>query len=236
VFKRRDQRPWARILTEWVYPRGGWTRAFQYVQHRLSRLPGTPESIARGIFVGALTAFTPFFGIHFVIAAVLAKMVRGNILAALIGTFVGNPLTYVPIALVSLEFGHFMLGTEMRGRVEDGLFHKFGGALGDLWHNIQAVFTHERAHWDELHIFYDDVFFPWMVGGISSRRYLRHHLLLSECSRHSRLSKAPRRTDAKEDQKDAGTGWRLGHKPLGSDSAQPKADDDDQPIETWREY
>lgn len=166
MFKRRDQRPWARILTEWVYPRGGWTRAFQYVQHRLSRLPGTPESIARGIFVGALTAFTPFFGIHFVIAAVLAKMVRGNILAALIGTFVGNPLTYVPIALVSLEFGHFMLGTEMRGRVEDGLFHKFGGALGDLWHNIQAVFTHERAHWDELHIFYDDVFFPWMVGGI----------------------------------------------------------------------
>lgn len=166
MFKRRDQRPWARILTEWVYPRGGWTRAFQYVQHRLSRLPGTPESIARGIFVGALTAFTPFFGIHFVIAAVLARMVRGNILAALIGTFVGNPLTYVPIALVSLEFGHFMLGTEMRGRVEDGLFHKFGGALGDLWHNIQAVFTHERAHWDELHIFYDDVFFPWMVGGI----------------------------------------------------------------------
>ncbi len=166
MFKRRDQRPWARILTEWVYPRGGWTRAFQYVQHRLSRLPGTPESIARGIFVGAFTSFTPFFGIHFVVAAVLAKMVRGNILAALIGTFVGNPLTYVPIALVSLEFGHFMLGTEMRGRVEDGLFHKFGGALGDLWHNIQAVFTHERAHWDELHIFYDDVFFPWMVGGI----------------------------------------------------------------------
>ncbi|MGV6890016.1 DUF2062 domain-containing protein [Rhodophyticola sp. SM2404] len=166
MFKRRDQRPWARILTEWVYPRGGWTRAFQYVQHRLSRLPGTPESIARGIFVGAFTSFTPFFGIHFVVAAVLAKMVRGNILAALLGTFVGNPLTYVPIALVSLEFGHFMLGTEMRGRVEDGLFHKFGGALGDLWHNIQAVFTHERAHWDELHIFYDDVFFPWMVGGI----------------------------------------------------------------------
>ena len=166
MFKRRDQRPWARILTEWVYPRGGWTRAFQYVQHRLSRLPGTPESIARGIFVGAFTSFTPFFGIHFVVAAVLAKMVRGNILAALIGTFVGNPLTYVPIALVSLEFGHFMLGTAMRGRVEDGLFHKFGGALGDLWHNIQAVFTHERAHWDELHIFYDDVFFPWMVGGI----------------------------------------------------------------------
>lgn len=166
MFKRRDQRPWARIVTEWVYPRGGWTRAFQYVQHRLSRLPGTPESIARGIFAGVLTAFTPFFGLHFVVAAVLAKMMRGNILAALLATFIGNPLTYVPIALASLQSGHFLLGSEMRGRVDEGLFRKFSGALGDLWHNIMAIFTHERAHWDELNIFYDDVFFPWMVGGI----------------------------------------------------------------------
>lgn len=166
MFKRRDYRPWARVVSEWVYPRGGWTRAFQYVQHRLSRLPGTPESISRGIFAGVLTAFTPLFGLHFVVAALLAKVMRGNILAALLATFVGNPLTYIPIALASLKFGHFILGTEMRGRLEDGLLQKFGGAFGDLWHNILAIFTAERAHWDELHIFYDDVFFPWMIGSI----------------------------------------------------------------------
>jgi uncharacterized protein (DUF2062 family) len=59
VFKRRDQRSWARTIAEALWPRGGWARAFQYVQHRLRRLPGTPEQIARGIFAGAVTVFTP---------------------------------------------------------------------------------------------------------------------------------------------------------------------------------
>jgi uncharacterized protein (DUF2062 family) len=35
-----------------------------------------------------------------------------------------------------------------------------------LWHNFVALFTPEHAHWDELARFYDDVFFPWMVGAI----------------------------------------------------------------------
>lgn len=166
VFKRRDTRPWPQVVTEWVYPRGGWSRAFQYIKHRLRRLPGTPETIARGIFAGAFTVFTPFFGLHFILAALLARVMRGNILAALLATFIGNPLTYVPIAIISLQTGHFMLGSTMRGDVDEGLFAKFGGATGDLWHNFLAVFTEETAQWHDLRIFYDDVFFPWMVGAI----------------------------------------------------------------------
>lgn len=141
-------------------------RAFHYVKHRMHRLPGTPEQIARGVFAGAFTVFTPFFGFHFVVAALLARMMRGSILAALLATFLGNPLTYVPIALISLQTGHFMLGSSMRGVVNDSLFSKFTGAAGDLWHNFLAIFTPERAHWDELNRFYDDVFFPWMIGGL----------------------------------------------------------------------
>jgi uncharacterized protein (DUF2062 family) len=82
VFKRRDQREVGRrIIAEALWPRGGWARAFQYVQHRLRRLPGTPEQIARGIFAGAVTVFTPLFGLHFLVAAILAKIMRGSILA-----------------------------------------------------------------------------------------------------------------------------------------------------------
>jgi uncharacterized protein (DUF2062 family) len=73
VFKRRDQRGWIQVIAQFLWPRGGWARAFQYVQHRLRRLPGTPEQIARGIFAGAVTVFTPFFGLHFVVAALLAR-------------------------------------------------------------------------------------------------------------------------------------------------------------------
>lgn len=166
VFKRRDTRSILRVVAEAFWPRGGWLRGFQYVRHRMHRLPGTPEQIARGIFAGAFTIFTPFFGLHFVVAAVLARLMRGSILAALLATFLGNPLTYVPIAIISLQLGHWMLGTGMRGSVDESIFTKFAAAAGDLWHNFKAVFTTERAHWSELHVFYDDVFFPWMVGSI----------------------------------------------------------------------
>jgi uncharacterized protein (DUF2062 family) len=166
VFKRRDSRSILRLVGEVFWPRGGWVRAFHYVKHRMHRLPGTPEEIARGVFAGAFTVFTPFFGLHFFVAALLAKMMRGSILAALLATFIGNPLTYVPIAIISLQTGHWMLGTSMGGTVDDSLFSKFSSAAGDLWHNFKAIFTPERAHWGELHRFYDDVFFPWMVGSI----------------------------------------------------------------------
>jgi uncharacterized protein (DUF2062 family) len=166
IFKRRDSRGVFRLVAEAFWPRGGWVRAFHYVKHRMRRLPGTPEQIARGVFAGAFTIFTPFFGLHFVVAAVLAKVMRGSILAALLATFLGNPLTYVPIAFISLQVGHWMLGTTMRGELNDSIFAKFAAAAGDLWHNFIAIFTPETAHWEELHRFYDDVFFPWMVGSI----------------------------------------------------------------------
>lgn len=167
VFKRRDSRPWLEVIGHWFYPRGGWSRAIQYLRHRLHRLPGTPESIARGVFAGAFTIFSPLYGLHFLIAAVLARLMRGNILAALLATFLGNPLTYVPIALVSIEAGHFMLGTSPgHGGVGNGLGQAFAGAWRDLKHNFMAIFTDRTAHWGELSVFYDDVFFPFMVGGI----------------------------------------------------------------------
>ena len=111
VFKRRDPKPILRAVLEFIWPRGGWTRAFHYVKHRVRRLPDTPEKIARGVWAGVFTTFTPFYGIHFVFAALIATIMRGNILAALMATFFGNPLTYVPIGLVSLQTGHWLLGS-----------------------------------------------------------------------------------------------------------------------------
>ena len=117
VFKRRDRRPIWKIVLDFLYPRGGWVRAFEYVRHRVSRLPDTPEKIGRGIWAGVFTTFTPFFGLHFVIAWLLSRIMRGNVLAALMATFFGNPLTYVPIAATSLWFGHRILGRHAsRGR------------------------------------------------------------------------------------------------------------------------
>ncbi len=166
VFKRRDRRPVWRAVVQALWPRGGWVRAFEYVKHRVRRLPDTPEKISRGIWAGVFTTFTPFFGLHFIVAWLIARVMRGNILAALLGTFFGNPLTYVPIAGVSLATGHFLLGTRPRDGIHLSLGEKFGGAWRDLWQNFLAVFTPEQMHWERLAVFYREVFFPFMIGGI----------------------------------------------------------------------
>ncbi|WP_108861282.1 MULTISPECIES: DUF2062 domain-containing protein [Ruegeria] len=166
VFKRRDRRSPVQIASEFVYPRGGWTRAFHYVKHRVRRLPDSPERIARGIGAGVFASFTPFYGLHFLVAAVVARLLNGNILAALSGTFFGNPLTYVPIGVVCLQTGHFLLGTKFHKGDTHGLMGKFTDAMGDLKNNFIAMFTDRVADWHGLSIFYNEVFFPYMIGGV----------------------------------------------------------------------
>ncbi len=168
VFRRRDRRPLWKVVTDFFWPKGGWGRAFTYVKHRLHRLPDPPHRIARGIFAGVFTTFTPFYGLHFLFAAVLALLLRGNVVAALLGTFFGNPLTYVPIGVVSLQTGHALLGR--RALAEDEISRSLGGkfldAGDDLKDNFLSIFNEDRADWHNLHVFYDEVFFPYMIGGI----------------------------------------------------------------------
>ena len=166
VFKRRDPKSWPRAILDFLWPRGGWTRAFHYVKHRMRRLPDSPERIARGIFAGVFAAFTPFYGFHFFIAAGLAFIMRGNIIASLMATFFGNPLTYVPIGVASLQTGYWLLGDRMDEGVQRSFGGKFVDAGADLKDNFKAIFTDATADWGRLSVFYDEIFFPYMVGGI----------------------------------------------------------------------
>ncbi|MBL4813363.1 MAG: DUF2062 domain-containing protein [Rhodobacteraceae bacterium] len=166
MFKRREKRSFIQKTFEALWPRGGWGRAFEYVKHRVRRLPDSPEKISRGIWAGVVASWTPFYGFHFFIAMGLAKAMRGNIFAALVGTFFGNPLTYLPVAAVSLKLGHYMLGTRPQHGILDSLGAKFAGAARDLLHNFKAMFTPETADWHRLGLFFDEVFRPYFVGGI----------------------------------------------------------------------
>lgn len=88
---------------------------------------------------------------------------RANILAALLATFVGNPLTFPLIAAVSMEIGGFILGE--RPLPLPLVLGSFSDAANDLWRNIIAIFTGEKPQWAGLFRFWDRVFLPYLVGG-----------------------------------------------------------------------
>jgi len=164
LFKRRKPRSYGQIASEMIYPRGGWRRAGTYVLHRLRRLPDQPHRIGRGVAAGVFVSFTPLFGFHFLSAAAVAWIIRGNILAALLATFVGNPVTLPFIALVSVGLGRELLG--LQGELTPHfIFREFSRATGELWFNIRSIFGPEVAHWDRLSDFFAQIFWPYVVGG-----------------------------------------------------------------------
>lgn len=165
VFKRRNRRNAFQRMQDFFYPPGGWGRAFSYVGYRLRRLPDPPHRIARGIASGVFVSFTPFFGFHFVISAAIALTIRGNLVAAMLATLVGNPLTFPFIAAASISTGEWILGVDTTVPLSE-IFGAFSMAFGELWHNLVSLVTDEVAHWDRLQTFFYGVFLPYLVGGI----------------------------------------------------------------------
>ncbi len=83
----------------------------RYLGHRLARLPGTPNSIAGGLAFGVAVSFTPLIGLHILLAIGLAWAARFNVVAAVIGTAVGNPWTFPLIWLLTYRVGGWLIGT-----------------------------------------------------------------------------------------------------------------------------
>ena len=164
ILKRRNPRTWLRSIAEFFWPRGGWVRATTYILHRMRRLPDSPERICIGIAAGAFVSFLPLYGLHFLSAALVAWVLRGNILAALLGTFYGNPITFPIMAVSALELGHWLLGSDTSmsfGQVMGAIGH----ASGEVTHNLWALFTDAQAHWNRLADFFWGVFLPYLLGG-----------------------------------------------------------------------
>ncbi|SDF80210.1 hypothetical protein SAMN05216241_102400 [Limimonas halophila] len=144
LFSRRHRVSPLRRAREFVWPRSGVRRAGTYLAHRVRRLPGTPYSIAAGLACGAAVSFTPFMGLHFLLGALLALAMRGNIVASAIGTATGNPWTFPLIWSWIYTFGNFLLGAS---------------ATRHLPAELTLSFVFERP----LHVLY-----PMVVGSVPS--------------------------------------------------------------------
>jgi len=142
MFRRRNSKPIIERLREVVWPSLGWRRWVDYFRHRVGRMPGTPYAIACGFAFGAAISFTPFMGLHIFLAMLFAYLARASMLAATVGTVVGNPWTFPVIWVGIFELGNIVLGDSP-------------GALEPRQLSLDYLMEHP---WE--------VFLPMAVGGV----------------------------------------------------------------------
>ncbi|MGI9371130.1 MAG: DUF2062 domain-containing protein [Hyphomicrobiales bacterium] len=156
LFKRRDKETRINRLRVWAWPRRSWKRSCTYVWHRVTRLAGSPHAIAIGFSMGILASFTPYMGLHFLFAAILAAVVGGNLLASAFGTFIGNPVTFPFIWLATYNFGSLILGRETAEQIDITLPH------GIWW----RLFTEPTLAFEQFWSVVGPFMVPMTVGGI----------------------------------------------------------------------
>lgn len=133
---------------------------------RLKRLPDSPHKVALGFASGAFVTFSPFFGLHFLLAAGLAFVLRGNVLAALIGTFIGNPITFPFIGAISYRLGLFLTGQD----ADQTAWHKVSNGLSDafwaVWSSLKSLAGYPPSKWDGFLEFWNAIIVPYTIGGL----------------------------------------------------------------------
>ena len=88
---------------------------------------GSPFFNAKGLAVGVFSGCFPFFGFQTLIGVFLAKLTKGNVYLAAIGTWISNPFTYVPLYYFNYRVGSIFINTSSNEIIEKSL------VTDDLW-------------------------------------------------------------------------------------------------------
>ncbi|MCF8475178.1 MAG: DUF2062 domain-containing protein [Emcibacter sp.] len=157
MFDRRRKRHIFAAIREYVWPSAGWRRALAYMRHRIARIPGTSYAIAAGFACGAAVSFTPFIGLHFLLAAFLAWIIGGNILTSAMGTVIGNPWTFPFIWIAIYNIGSWLLGIP-----------KTDDLLGQIYVTLDAHSLMDiiKSPLDVLGPFLHTILLPMFIGGL----------------------------------------------------------------------
>ncbi len=117
-------------------------------------LDDPPERTALAFTVGVFIGFSPFLGLHTIIAAILAFVFRFNKVALFAGVYINNPLLVAPIVLVSYAIGAFVLGRPLRP----------SQAELDL---LTAPHFFDGNYWRQLWAHSRELLWPFFVGSMT---------------------------------------------------------------------
>ena len=85
-----------------------FSRTKKYISLSIKRIKGTPQALSLGLATGIAISFTPFIGLHALLAIFISWIIGGSMAAALIGTLFGNPWTFPFIWYFTFEIGQFI--------------------------------------------------------------------------------------------------------------------------------
>jgi len=88
---------------------------------------GSPFFNAKGVALGVFSGCFPFFGFQTLLGLFLAKLARGNILLAAVGTWISNPFTYIPLYYFNYKVGSILLNNHSSIIMEKNI------EINDLW-------------------------------------------------------------------------------------------------------
>jgi uncharacterized protein len=129
LFGRRKPAGFLERVRVALWPRRSFARSTRYVLLRLKRLRSSPHRIALGAAAGVFAIWTPFLGFQLMMAGGISWVLRGSILASLLSSFAGNPLTYPLIWFATFNLGEALLGQQTSLRIID--LQSKAGTLGD---------------------------------------------------------------------------------------------------------
>ena len=85
-----------------------FSRTKKYISLSIKRIKGSPQALSLGLATGIAISFTPFIGLHALLAILISWIIGGSMAAALIGTLFGNPWTFPFIWYFTFEIGQFI--------------------------------------------------------------------------------------------------------------------------------
>ena len=88
---------------------------------------GSPFFNAKGLAIGVFSGCFPFFGFQTLLGVFFAKIAKGNIVLAAIGTWISNPFTYIPLYYFNYKVGSIFIGNSTNITIDRNL------GINDLW-------------------------------------------------------------------------------------------------------
>ena len=87
---------------------------------------GSPFFNAKGLAIGVFSGCFPFFGFQTLLGIFFAKLAKGNVVLAAIGTWISNPFTYIPLYYLNYKVGSFFLNNSYKNLNETSfVIHDF---------------------------------------------------------------------------------------------------------------